>query len=67
MKYNVSALATTVINLGDVEASSKEEAIEKAMERQGSDTISLCWHCSREVGDLTLSDRDEDIFVEELN
>lgn len=67
MKYNVSVLATTVIDLGDFEANSKEEALEKAMEKQGSDTISLCWQCSREVGELTLSDREEDIFIEELN
>lgn len=66
MIYNVSALATTVIDLGDFEANSEEEAIEKAMEKQGCDTISLCWQCSRKVGELTLSDRDEDIFVEEI-
>lgn len=67
MRYNVSALATTVIDLKEIEADSREEAIDKAMERQGSDTVQLCWHCSRKVGDLTLSDRDEDIFTEELD
>lgn len=67
MKYRVSALATTVIDLGEFEATSKEEAIKKAMDKQGDDTISLCWQCSREVGELTLSDRDEDVYVEEVN
>lgn len=67
MRYNVSAIATTVIDLGDVEANSKKEAVEKAMERQGSDTVQLCWQCSQKAGELTLSDRDEDIFVEELD
>lgn len=67
MKYNVSVLATTVIDLGEIEADSREEAIEKAMEQQGSDTVQLCWQCSQKAGELTLSDRDEDIFVEELD
>lgn len=67
MKYNVSVVATTVIDLGNFEADSREKAIEMAMEKQGCDTISLCWQCARKVGELTISDRDEDIFVEELN
>lgn len=67
MRYNVSALAKTVIDLGDIEANSKKEAIKKAMERQGSNTVELCWHCSEKAGELTLSDRDEDIIVEELD
>lgn len=55
---------------GDVEFIKREgrkQAIEKAMEQQGSDTVQLCWQCSQKAGELTLSDRDEDIFVEELD
>ena len=36
MRYNVSAVATAVIDLGDVEADSREDAIEKAMENDVS-------------------------------
>ena len=66
MKYRVGTVATTYVNLGEFEADSKDEAIEKAFEAQGCDTITLCYHCSRTVGDLTLSDREEDIEVEEI-
>nr|DAQ13408.1 MAG TPA: hypothetical protein [Caudoviricetes sp.] len=54
MKYNISVLATAVIDLGDVEADSQKEAIHKAFDRQGIDTIELCYHCSQRVGELTL-------------
>lgn len=67
MKYNVSVLATAVIDLGDVEADSREEAIEKAMEKIGSDKIPLCYECSQKVGELLISDREEDFSVIELN
>lgn len=65
-KYRVGTIAATYINLGEFEADSEEEAIEKAFEAQGTDTISLCYHCSRNVGELTLSSRDEDIEVEKI-
>lgn len=67
MKYKVYTIATATIELGEIEADSKEEAIEKALVAQGDDTISLCYHCSQKVGQLVLSDQDEDIFVEELD
>ena len=60
MKYNVSVLATTLINLGDFDANSIEEAYEKAMEK---DNIS---HCINKVGKLTISNKDEDIYITEL-
>ena len=50
----------------DVPPAPEEEAVEIAMERLGCDTISLCWECSRKVGELTISCNDEDIEVEEV-
>jgi phosphoribosyl-ATP pyrophosphohydrolase len=66
MKYRVGTIATTYVDLGVVEANNKEEAVEIAMERLGCDTISLCWECSRKVGELTISCDDEDIEIEEI-
>ena len=64
MKFRVGTIATTYVDLGEFEADTKDEAIEKAFDAQGCDTISLCWECSRKVGELTLSSDDEDIEVE---
>lgn len=63
-KYRVGTAVVGFKDLGIFEADSEEEAIEKAFEEQGCDVISLCYHCSNEVGELLLSDREEDIEVE---
>lgn len=65
-KYRVGTIATTYVDLGEFEADSKDEAIEKAFEAQGCNVIKLCYHCAHKVGELYLSDRDEDIEVEEM-
>lgn len=65
-KYRIGTIATAYIDLGVFEAENEEEAIEKAFEAQGSDVITLCYHCSHKVGELILSDREGDIEVEEV-
>lgn len=63
MKYYVSVKASTTVFLGEVDADNKNEAIQKAVEEQGDDTIQLCWGCSQQVGEIKLSDKDEDFIV----
>ena len=41
----------------EVEAETSEEAINKAFEKELiGEEISLCWHCSREVGEFFVDD-----------
>lgn len=65
-KYRVGTLITGYYDLGEVEANSKEEAIEKAFENVGSNEVHLCYQCLREVGNLYLSDDKKEIEVEEI-
>ena len=65
-KYRVQTVVTGTFDFGLVSADSEEEAIEKAFAEYGNDTVSLCWHCSKEVGELTISCNCDDIEVEEI-
>ena len=50
----------------EVEAETPEEAINKAFEKDLiSWEINLCWHCSREVGELLVDD--DHIIVTEIS
>ena len=63
-KYRVGTLITGWKEFGEFEADSKEEAIAKAFDEVGCDQVGLCWQCSRDVGELYISDRVEDIECE---
>ena len=65
-RYNVYTQAVGCYFMGQFEAESEEQAIEMAWDKVGSNDVSLCYHCSREIGGLYLSDKDEDIEVEEV-
>ena len=60
-KFDVYTQVVGSYHMGQFEAETEEEAIKMAWDKVGSNNISLCYHCSHEVGELYLSDNDEDI------
>lgn len=68
-KFNITTQVVATLYLGEFEAESEGEAVEKAFNSLRTDTLSLCWHCSNEhnISELYVSSNDEDIDVEEVN
>lgn len=54
MRYTVYVIATASRYIGEVEASSEEEAKEKGFELENCYIESLCYHCAGqvEIGDV---------------
>lgn len=52
-RYAVNAVLVCGQYLGEVEAESAEEAIDKLGKKAGA---TLCYHCSRKISDLELDD-----------
>lgn len=64
-KYNVFANYTYCELIGEVEANSEEEAIDKVLDEGNYESmIKLCCECSRKVDELILDD--ESIRAEKL-
>jgi len=58
-KYKVYARITGGKYLGEYEAATEDEAIEKAIKEAGS--VSLCHQCSRQIDDLDIDEVFTDI------
>lgn len=63
MKYRAYAVVSGSRYLGELEANSKEEAEEMVRDKHEGEAINLCWQCSKEVDDLTVT---ENIEIEEV-
>ena len=56
-KYEITAIYSCTVVVGEVDAESEEEAIEKAYQKNIVDnSIDLCWECARKVDELTLEE-----------
>ena len=67
-KFRITTQVVATLYLGEFEGEDETEAVEKAFNNLGTDTLSLCWHCSDEhnISELYISSNDEDIDVEEI-
>ena len=64
MKYKAYAVVSGSRYLGEFEANSKEEAEEMVRDTHEGETINLCWQCSKEVDDLTVTENIEIVEVD---
>jgi hypothetical protein len=64
MKYKAYAVVSGSRYLGEFEANSKEEADEMVRDTHEGEMISLCWQCSKEVDDLTVTENIEIVEVD---
>ena len=68
-RFKISTQVATTIYLGEFEGEDKDEAIEKAFNSLKTDTLSLCWECTKEhnMDELYISSNYDDICIEEVD
>lgn len=64
MKYKAYGVVSGSRYLGEFEANSKEEAEEMVRDTHEGEAINLCWQCSKEVDDLTVTENIEIVEVD---